>query len=574
MNLKSSLPKIAVGITFAVALILCVKHIGEPDVWWQIRTGEYVLEHGEVPKVDVFSYTYEGDPWINVKWFTEVVMASFSKVLGPEFLMLQQAIALIAMCLLMFLTAQRYAQFAGKSLKLFHPGALLAMLLVLIGMSFRINGRPEMVSHVFTCLYLFLMADYRYKPGKRVFIFIPAMMLWANMHEAFGVGVVLLLLFNGISWVESFIQKKDAHKFERKDLIRLSLTSAVAILATAIHPSGTKMLSHPFEIYGQLGDNKFTSELFGWRNPEFWNLGSFMALILFACCLIYMFRNFKAKKEFAMKTGLALVVIFMALTYLTLQAYRNVPFFLFVSFPLAALFIAEAVKEKALTWTVVVGGLLLYGSIGSGKFYESVLPLEKYGLRVDPSRNPIGASNFIEEHEIGGNGFVDYLSSSYLLWDLAPDYKTYIDLRDLDVFEGTFMDNILASYVYPGRKLQSGKGLFQTLDELDSFNYVLMVNKAQFAPILKHLNKSKNYELVYTDLSTSLFLKRNEENAAIIEQYGNLKMDQKFQPHASRETPTLAKVINKVFWPFYSELDYETLDYGNGKQVLKEMLKK
>lgn len=574
MAFQKYLPKIAVAVTFAVALIFCVKHIGEPDVWWQIRTGQYVVEHGEVPKVDVFSYTYDGDPWINVKWFTEVIMAGFSDVLGPEFLMLQQAIALVLICLLLFFTAKRYAQFAGKSLKLFQPGALLVMLLVLIGMSFRINGRPEMVSHVFTCLYLFLMADYRWKPTKRVFIFIPAMMLWANMHEAFGVGVVLLIMFNGLSWAEHFIQKKDAYKFAQKDLIRFSIVSAIAILCTAIHPSGTKMLSHPFEIYGQLGDNKFTSELYGWNTSEFWNLGSYMALALFACCLLYMFRNFKEKKEFAMKAGLALVVIFMALTYLTLQAYRNVPFFLFVSFPLAALFVAEVLKEKTLQWLAIGFGVFLYASVGSGKFYEKVLPLEKYGLRVDPSRNPIGASEFIKEHNIGGNGFVDYLSSSYLLWDLAPEYKSYIDLRDLDVFEGTFMDNILASYVYPGRKLQSGKGLFQTLDELDSFNYVLMVNKREFSPILKFLNKSKKYELVYTDLSTSLFLKKNEANATLIEKYAGLKIDQKFHPHASLETPTMAYAISKIFWPFYTELDYEKVDYERSKHVLKEMLRK
>lgn len=574
MAFTKHLPKIAVAITFAVALIFCVKHIGEPDVWWQIRTGQYVMEHGEVPKVDVFSYTYAGDPWINVKWFTEVVMAGFSDVLGPEFLMLQQAIAIVLICLLLFFTAKRYAQLAGKSLSVFHPGALLVMLLVLIGMSFRINGRPEMVSHVFTCLYLFLMVDYRWKPTKRVFIFIPAMMLWANMHEAFGVGVVLLIMFNVLSWVELFIQKKEAFKFDQKSLLRFSLVSVLAILATAIHPSGTKMLSHPFEIYGQLGDNKFTSELFGWNTPEFWNLGSFMAVLLFICCLVYMLRNFKEKKDFAMKAGLALVVIFMALTYLTLQAYRNVPFFLFVSFPLAALFVSEMVKEKILQWTVVGFGLFLYISIGSGKFYEKVLPMDKYGLRVDPARNPIGASEFIKAHNIEGNGFVDYLSSSYLLWNMAPDYKSYIDLRDLDVFEGTFMDNILASYVYPARKLQSGKGLFQTLDELDSFSYVLMVNKAEFSPILKYLNKSKKYELVYTDLSTSLFLKRNEANAALIEQFGGLKVDEKFHPHVSLETPTAAKVINKIFWPFYSELDYDELDYTGGQQVLKEMLRK
>jgi len=566
--------KIALVITLLVALIFCIRQIGEPDVWWQIRTGQYIVEHGEVPKVDVFSYTYDGDPWINVKWLTEVMMAGFSDLMGPEFLMLQQAIALLLICWLLLVAAKNYSKIAGDEKDIFQPGALLAMLFVLMGMSFRINGRPEMVSHVFTCLYLYLMTDYRVKPGKKVFLFIPAMLLWANMHEAFGVGVVLLVLFNVLSWLEYFIQKNQAYRFEQHDLLKLSGVSLIAILATAIHPSGTKMLTHPFEIYGQLGDNKFTTELFGFQSAEYWNLGSFIALIFFIACVIFIFGKFKQGKELMQKAGFALVVIFAALTYLSLQAYRNVPFFLFASFPLVALFLAKRLKAKALQWATIGLGALIYISVGSGWFYEKFLPMEKYGLRVDPTRNPIGASEFIKEHDVGGNGFVDYLSSAYMLWDLAPEYKSYLDLRDLDVFEGQFIDNILASYVYPARKLQGGKGLFQTLDEHDNFNYVVMVNKKEFSPILRYLNKSKKYELVYADLSTSVFLKKNDANEALINEFGEGNIESKFHAPRALETPGLAYAVSKVFWPFYVETDYEQLNYESEKGVLRQMMGK
>ncbi len=62
-------------IIVLVSLVLCIRQLGEPDVWWQIRTGEFILENGYVPDTDVFSYTYAGDPWFNVKWGTEVIMA-------------------------------------------------------------------------------------------------------------------------------------------------------------------------------------------------------------------------------------------------------------------------------------------------------------------------------------------------------------------------------------------------------------------------------------------------------------------------------------------------------------------
>ena len=571
MNRKHLLPKIAVAITFAVALIFCIKQVSEPDVWWQIRTGQYIIENGEIPDTDVFSYTYAGDPWLNVKWLTEVFMAFSSDTFGPEFLMIHQTLAILSICVLLLLTAKRFDAFSGNQRSLFQPGALLALLLVLVGMSFRINGRPEMVSHVLTSAFLFLMADYRLKPNKRIFLFIPAMILWANMHEAYGVGIVLLIIFNAGNWFEFLTKKKGLVSLQKKDIKRLSIVSIIAILATGIHPNGIQMISHPFEIYGQLGENKFTAELYDFTNPEFWNIGSFIALFGLLASAYYVLKKFKEKQNIVFKAGVALTVVFMALTYLSLQAYRNIPFFLFVSFPLVTLFFNEVLKEKILYITTILLGLTLYISVGNGSYYERFSPKSHFGLRVDPTSHPIGASQFLKDHKINGNGYVDYLSSSYLMWDLAPNYKSYVDLRDLDVFDATFIENVFASYVYPTRKMQNGKRLFKTMDELDNFNYALVVNKTDFSPILQHLNKSKRYVMVHSDLTTTLFLKRNKLNKDLIDEFSG-DFEDIFEPHKALETSGWAYAISKMFWPSYSEIDFEKVDYSEGKRQLKNIL--
>ena len=71
----------------------------EPDLWWQIKTGDWILEHHEVPKKDVFSFTFEGKPWVNIKWGSEVLFASVAKAFGPECIFLIQ---LLVSCLLVY----------------------------------------------------------------------------------------------------------------------------------------------------------------------------------------------------------------------------------------------------------------------------------------------------------------------------------------------------------------------------------------------------------------------------------------------------------------------------------------
>ena len=38
----------------------------DPDYYWHLKTGEYIVAHGALPQADIFSYTNAGRPW--EKW--------------------------------------------------------------------------------------------------------------------------------------------------------------------------------------------------------------------------------------------------------------------------------------------------------------------------------------------------------------------------------------------------------------------------------------------------------------------------------------------------------------------------
>jgi len=38
--------------------------LGDPDSHWHIAVGNWILEHRAVPYVDIYSFTFTGQPWI------------------------------------------------------------------------------------------------------------------------------------------------------------------------------------------------------------------------------------------------------------------------------------------------------------------------------------------------------------------------------------------------------------------------------------------------------------------------------------------------------------------------------
>ena len=58
------LVELLVLATLAIlALYAASQDVTGEDLWWHLATGRYILEHGEIPTRDVFSFTYPGAPW-------------------------------------------------------------------------------------------------------------------------------------------------------------------------------------------------------------------------------------------------------------------------------------------------------------------------------------------------------------------------------------------------------------------------------------------------------------------------------------------------------------------------------
>lgn len=506
-------------ISYLCAFVLGMKQLREPDVWWQLLSGRWMLENNAVTRSDMFSYTMEGTEWINVKWLYEVVIAFLEKGLGPLGVMLLQSLVNVVIVYLLLRILWLFTRHLGKSFSTLF--STITVLLFLAISEFRMAGRPEMVSHLFTVVYLFILWRSDNNNWKNILWLIPLQCLWANMHDGYPVGMVLIGMYIAGGFISYLISK---HKEYLQGAVRLSAVFGGMALIILVNPNTIQLWKQPFEIFRQLKVNKYTSELYNFTEPEYWTLQAKMHIvILLAVALFWVWKIVARKKtgkpvQFTpLLTGYLISI--PVLGYLSLTANRNIPFAqiaLFPSLPLVFMWLTDVLSisakpfyRNAMQKTIFISTLLaavFYVTVVSNAWYSATKSPNRYGLHVNTLHNPTSAAEFIKTYQLKGPAFSDYFVSSYLLWSLYPDFKSYIDLRDLDIFPAKFFDDYFDMYNNPER--------FQELDSVYKFNYIVL-STSQLTSLQQNLYWGEGFNVVHIDPVCVIMLRHVEENEAI-----------------------------------------------------------
>src|ERR1700733_14632227 len=85
--LSSRLRRITPGQLLVVAafiVILCVlvRRGGDPDIFWHLMTGQWMVDHHQVVSHDLFTFTVAGAKWIDPEYLTEIIAYLFYKAGG------------------------------------------------------------------------------------------------------------------------------------------------------------------------------------------------------------------------------------------------------------------------------------------------------------------------------------------------------------------------------------------------------------------------------------------------------------------------------------------------------------
>lgn len=234
----------------------------DSDSFWQIKVGQWILDHGAVPTTDFYSFTRTGAPWISTSWLSQVLLA-FSHAqwdwAGPVILT-AMATALTAAIFVYLLDAQIEA-----------PRAVLFAMLALLLSLHHVLARPHILALPVMVAWAGLLmaaADRRRAPS---WYWLPLMALWANLHGGFVLGLALI----GPISLEAV---EHAEKGQRLRLfMRWVLFGIGAVIASCCTPYGWKTLLGATNI---LSLGELLSLIFEWMPANFATFTSFEGALL------------------------------------------------------------------------------------------------------------------------------------------------------------------------------------------------------------------------------------------------------------------------------------------------------
>jgi hypothetical protein len=147
------------------------RSLGDPDIWWHVRTGQLILDDG-VPRTEPWAFTAIGRPWVPTAWLSDVLLAMIHDWIGWRGI-IALTVALSAV-LLITLARQLFHLASGRI-------AAPVYAVVVIVVSPFLAERPQLVSLV---LVVWLAGVVRRLLVEQELAWwaIPVGYLWANLH--------------------------------------------------------------------------------------------------------------------------------------------------------------------------------------------------------------------------------------------------------------------------------------------------------------------------------------------------------------------------------------------------------
>lgn len=181
-----------VSLVVLIGSFLC-RPLADPDLWWHIVVGRWIVAHREVPHVDYWNLFSVGEPWRAYSWSNEVLYALVERWYQDTGLAWLQVLLGCALSLAVLWVC---GALAGD----YFMGALVGVVAAAVCRS-HFSLRPQTVVWIVFVLVIWLAeACKRYGPQKRYLAMLVCLgCIWANTHisAVFGILAVALWSFSG-----------------------------------------------------------------------------------------------------------------------------------------------------------------------------------------------------------------------------------------------------------------------------------------------------------------------------------------------------------------------------------------
>jgi hypothetical protein len=412
------------GVMLVLGVFVCVRASSyDPDTWWHVTIGNYILTTHAWPTRDLYSYTASGNPWIAYEWLGAVVIAAATHAGG----LVGQKVLLVALAGVFVLLLYAYAALACRNSK----AAFIACATVLAPAALFFTLRPQLIGYIFLVLMLICLELFRQGKNKAIWLLPPLFLLWVNTHGSFAFGFLVL----GVWWLSGLVEFRrggiQAKRWTAAQRLQLELTALLSLLAAFCTPYGTRLFSYPLEMAILQPLN--IANISEWQslNPSLAVGKWFLAFLLILFLAEILLRPTHRVEN------LALLVFTIVIASLH---RRFLAVFIVIFTPwMAALLVRWVPPYRPKTDKPLLNALLMVAGIVG---LVASFPTRQALQRGIAENYPVDAVDYLKTHPVPEPMLNEYGWGGYLIYARSPEHKVFIDGR-ADIYE---YSGVLAEY--------------------------------------------------------------------------------------------------------------------------------
>lgn len=405
------------------------------DVWWQMTLGQYYLDHQTVV-IDhsIFSWTPSDSGWIYNTFLGSIVFYLIYSFMGGFGLWLLQWLIFLGI----FVALYVYLRVVKQQLDITSLTVIAA-----VGITFSASCsyyKPELFSPFFLVWTAAIYACVKIaRKNKNLFYIYPLFFaFWVNLHGGFIMGLSLLACLCIGELLNKIFYPNES--FTKDELVHLWIASFLSFLATLLNPYGINYLLgiyhaavsdafflHSNYIHAYVSIWSFFQYVNDFDSIFFYKKGQF-ALIMASMMLMLLFLIIYdyLKNKYC---DFTLLILTLATFWASMRAVRAIYMFPLVFMSFFYLLNRLNFKKKSVKTTTV--SLIIFFLLFFNVSYFTL----RYGMDDKwfgsglENYAPVQEVAFLKKYRLPEPIFNDYLTGGYLLWDLYPYYKVFIDPR-------------------------------------------------------------------------------------------------------------------------------------------------
>ncbi len=486
---RPSLLRSAPALVLFAIVIADAMRSADTDLWGHIYFGSIAVSKHQFLFAAPGSYALPAGSvrWPNLGWLGSVMLALIYYSAGVVGLKLAKLSIVAAIMLLIW----RGEAESGASIEIQGLVLLGAALAFVPQMQFR----PVLATYLFFAALMAMLAREAYGRRAPLWVTVPMLGLWANVHGGFFIGLMAMGLYTTVRGVQELAEHRGM-----RNTVRLGTLTSTAALATLVNPYGindwlmiVSYLRNPFTLahisefrpllavaadFYRTGRPLFTiisavAIMLGMvvtfaLTPRADDLALFAIAILMSCAALYAVRN----------TALAVIACSVPLCrhahLLAFDRLRYSPAARPARAPLSWRTLQIAIALAAVTLALRTG------------LFSKTLPV------VEPK--PVGALAFMQSHNLHGNVLCEFGWADYLIFHDPTHVRIFIE----SIFEAYYPHRVQDDFA---RFYYGGPGAARVLDAYPN-DFVLMPTGSGAYAVMMAQNA---WRLLYRDPVASLF---------------------------------------------------------------------